>query len=129
MILGYGVDIVETDRIKRLALQWGDSFLKRIFTEKELSYSKKKKFSHQHLAARYAAKEAVLKAFGDRKNKLINWKDIEVKNVTSGRPVIDLKRSAKKLKNKLGIDDIILSISHTKDYAVAGAILLKGKGK
>ena len=101
MICGYGVDIVEINRIKRLSKEWGDSFLKRIFTEKELDYSKKKKFSHQHLAARYAAKEAVLKAFGDRKSKLINWKDIEVKNLWSGRPTIDLKNSAKKLKNRL----------------------------
>lgn len=128
MILGYGVDIIETNRIKELSARWGDSFLKRIFTDQELSYSRRKKFCDQHLAARYAAKEAVLKAFGDKKSKLISWKDIEVKNVWSGRPTIELKRSAEKLKNKLGIEDIVLSIAHTKEYAVAGAILLK-KGK
>ncbi|MFH1691724.1 MAG: holo-ACP synthase [Candidatus Omnitrophota bacterium] len=109
---GHGVDIVEIKRLEGAVERWGDVFLKRVFTEREIAYSKKKHFPLQHLAARFAAKEAVFKAFGTR--PALNFKDIEIFNDEFGRPRCNVK-------NKL--ESILLSISHTHEYAVASAII------
>ena len=125
MIIGTGIDIVEISRIKNASLKWKDAFLKRIFTDKEIAYSKERSSSYQHLAARFAAKEAVLKAFGSGWNKRIEWTDIEVWNEESGKPKVELHNHIKQLKNKKKVKDIIISLSHTRTYAVASAILVK----
>ena len=122
MIIGTGIDIVEIQRIKKAAQKWGDTFLDKVFTKKELSYAKKRHFPYQHLAARFAAKEAVAKAFGDV--NLISWKDIEVENLDNGKPQVKLSGAANLLKSKKGIKKIIISLSHSKHYAVANAILM-----
>lgn len=109
---GHGVDIVEIKRLERAVKRWGDVFLERVFTEKEIAYSKKKHYPLQHLAARFAAKEAVFKAFGTR--PALNFKDIEIFNDPYGRPCC-------RVKNKL--EPVFLSISHTHEYAVASAII------
>ena len=125
MIGGLGVDIVEIARIKSAILRWKESFLKRIFTDNEINYSKAKKFSYQHLAARFAAKEAVLKAIGDSSLQRIEWHDVEVLNDEFGKPTIRLWGEAKKIKDQKKISEIIVSMSHTRSYAVANAILIK----
>ena len=125
MISGTGIDIIEISRIKNAVLRWKDSFLKRIFTENEINYSQAKKFSYQHLAARFAAKEAVLKAIGDSSIHQINLREVEVLNDKSGKPFIRLSGAAKKIKEKRKISDIIISMSHTHKLAVANAILIK----
>ena len=125
MILGTGIDIVEVSRIKNAAIRWKKNFLKRIFTERELSYSNQRSASYQHLAARFAAKEAVLKALGSGWANRVEWKDIEVWNNKSGKPNVRLSGEPKKLCKKLGVDDILISVSHTRTYAVANAILVK----
>ena len=125
MISGTGIDIIEISRIKNAVLRWKDSFLKRIFTENEINYSQAKKFSYQHLAARFAAKEAVLKAIGDSSIHQINLREVEVLNDESGKPFIRLSGAAKKIKEKKKISDIIISMSHTHKLAVANAILMK----
>ena len=125
MISGTGIDIIEISRIKNAVLRWKDSFLKRIFTENEINYSQAKKFSYQHLAARFAAKEAVLKAIGDSSIHQINLREVEVLNDKSGKPFIRLSGAAKKIKEKRKISDIIISMSHTHKMAVANAILIK----
>ena len=79
MIVGTGVDIVEVQRVKRAFELWGERFLKRVFTQRELDYADTKKFSHQTLAARFACKESVLKAFGDTRVG-IRLKNIEILN-------------------------------------------------
>ena len=114
MILGSGIDIIEVDRIAKAIKTWGDDFLNHVFTEAEIAYAKKRRFPYQHFAARFAAKEAVLKAIGD--NAHVYWKDIQISNDRHGRPVCVYKN--KKFKNK-----IIISISHTENYAVASAII------
>lgn len=124
MILGTGVDIVEIDRIKKAAGKWKDKFLTRVFTDNELKYSNGKKFCYQHLAARFAAKEAVLKAFGDASINNMEWKNIEIANNKDGKPFVKLTGEAKKTLNKMGAGKIIVSLSHTKNYAVANAILV-----
>jgi len=125
MISGTGIDIIEISRIKNAVIRWKDSFLKRIFTENEINYSQARKFSYQHLAARFAAKEAVLKAIGDSSIHQINLREVEVLNDKSGKPFIRLSGAAKKIKEKRKISDIIISMSHTHKLAVANAILIK----
>ena len=116
MIVGNGVDIIEVRRIRQAVDKWGDDFLGRIFTDKELEIAKSRVARYEHLAGRFAAKEAIFKALLDKE---INWKDIEISNDKDGKP---LCRILKKAKNKF---DIQVSISHVKNYAVASAIVTK----
>lgn len=125
LIVSTGVDIVEVSRIKRAINKWRDKFLKRIFTEKEISYSNQKSASHQHLAARFAAKEAVLKAFGDSTIHRVEWTNVEILNDEFGKPIVKLFGEALKAKQNKNITDIIISMSHTRTYAVANAILIR----
>lgn len=124
MIVGIGVDIVEVPRIKDACIRWQDSFLRKIFTEGEIAYSKARKFSYQHLAARFAAKEAVLKAIGDSSIHRIEWREVEVLNDEFGKPVIRLSGEAERIKEKKGICEIIITMSHTSKLAVANAVLV-----
>jgi len=125
MIIGTGVDIIEVSRIKRAVTKWHNSFLKKIFTDKELEYSRERTTCYQHLAGRFAAKEAVLKALGNGWTNRTQWCDIEVENETSGKPTITLKGETKRLSRQIGVDHIVVSISHTRTYAVANVILTK----
>ena len=127
MIFGTGVDIVEVFRMRDAIDKWGDNFLKKIFTDREIGYSNSKRFSCQHFAARFAAKEAVVKAFGEPKKFPIKWTEIEVLNDDEGKPTIKFHEDALKLKNKKKVDSVILSMSHSKNYAIASVILLKKK--
>lgn len=124
MIVGIGVDIVEVPRIKDACIRWQDSFLRKIFTEGEIAYSKARKFSYQHLAARFAAKEAVLKAIGDSSIHRIEWREVEVLNDEFGKPVLRLSGEAERIKEKKGIREIIITMSHTSKLAVANAVLV-----
>jgi holo-[acyl-carrier protein] synthase len=124
MIVGTGVDIVEISRIKNAAKKWDKNFLGRIFTDKELEYSNEKVSSYQHLAARFAAKEAVLKALGNGWTNRIEWKDIEVWNERSGKPNVRLSGEVLRISKELNVKDIIISMSHTRTYAIANVILV-----
>lgn len=123
MIISCGTDIIETKRMKDAVGKWKDSFLKRIFSDREISYSMNRKFYCEHLAARFAAKEAVLKAFGDGFS-IVNLRDVEIINDKHGRPVVALKRAMEKLRKKKNITQISVSMSHTRNYAQATAILV-----
>jgi len=125
MSINSGIDLVEVKRLKKAIDKWKDKFIKRVFTDKEISYSKDRRFYYQHLAARFATKEAVLKAFGNEWSKFINWKDVEVLNQKNGKPEIKLYGYLKDLKRKKKIRDISVSISHTKNYAIANCVLIK----
>ena len=114
MIFGNGIDIIEVKRIEDAILRWGDGFLNHVFTKEEIDYAKKHRYPNQHFAARFAAKEAVLKAIGD--NADVNWKDIQISNDKHGKPICTLKRKGFKKK-------VFISISHTENYAVASAII------
>jgi holo-[acyl-carrier protein] synthase len=124
MIIGTGIDIIEVLRIKKALDMWGEKFLNRVFTKRELSYANKKKFSHENLAARFACKEAVLKAFGDTRVG-IRLKNIEILNDSKGKPEVILHKEAKKFADKNNLDNIMVSMSHTNNYAVSNAILWK----
>ena len=114
MIFGTGIDIIEIERISKAIKRWGNNFLHHVFTSEEISYAQKNAFPAQHFAARFAAKEAVLKAFG--KNSHINWKDIAITNDEDGKPIC-------RYKNKKFKKQILISLSHTHTYAVASAII------
>ncbi|MBU4304119.1 MAG: holo-ACP synthase [Candidatus Omnitrophica bacterium] len=126
MIISCGTDIIETKRVKDAVKKWDKSFLRRVFTQQEIDYSMKRRFYFEHLAARFAAKEAVLKAFGDGFTGA-NIKDVEIKNDKNGRPNVILKGDMEKLRKKKKIHTITVSMSHTKDYAQAMAILIGKK--
>jgi holo-[acyl-carrier protein] synthase len=126
MIIGTGIDIIEVLRIKKALDMWGEKFLNRVFTKRELSYANKKKFSHENLAARFACKEAVLKAFGDTKVG-IRLKNIEILNDSKGKPEVILHKEAKKFADKNNLDNIIVSMSHTNNYAVSNALLWRNE--
>lgn len=125
MITGMGVDIVEVYRMRDAVSRWGDNFLNKIFTPREIKYANSRRFSCQHLAARFAAKEAVVKAFGQPKKFPIKWTDVEILNDKEGKPVAEFHNDALKLKRRKRISGIIISMSHSKNYAVANAVLVK----
>jgi holo-[acyl-carrier protein] synthase len=116
MVKGIGIDMIEVDRIKKTA-EKNPKFLERIFTSHEVSYCLKKRNKYQHLAARFAAKEAFFKAIGRR----INWKDVELINAPSGKPQLKIKS-----KERFSFVEADVSISHLKEYAVA-MVILEGK--
>ncbi len=126
MIISCGTDIIETKRVKDAVKKWKNSFLNRVFTQKEIDYSMKRRFYFEHLAARFAAKEAVMKAFGDGFTAA-NLKDIEIINDKNGRPEVILKAAMEKLRKKKKISSISVSMSHTRNYAQAVAIFIGKK--
>ena len=127
-ILGHGIDIVETDRIRRLVEQHGDHFLKRVFTTGEQEYcSRSPKRYYEHLAGRFAAKEAVLKVLGTGWRGGIQWTDIEVLRDPSGQPRIKLIGECERIARELGIVSWHVSISHIETHATASAIGLRGE--
>src|SRR3989338_6699219 len=114
MIIGTGVDITEVKRLRQAVEKWGDSFLERLFTQEEVANAKTRGSLYQHLAGRFAAKEAVFKALGDAK---LNWKDVQILNDEEGKPCcVILNGRGKKI-------DVHISISHVKSYSVASAII------
>ena len=116
-----GVDIIEIDRIKQSIEDSQGKFCEKIFTEKEITYCESKKIQkYQHYAARFAAKEAVLKAISQLLDSKydIEWKEIEIMNDKEGRPFVNL------LKKDIPIEEIDISISHCKTYAVASVVVM-----
>jgi holo-[acyl-carrier protein] synthase len=113
MIKGIGVDLIEVDRIAKL-IEKSPRFLQRVFTPAEIAYCSKKKNGPQNFAARFAAKEAFFKALGRR----VPWKDVEVLNLTSGRPKLSLGT-----ERKWPFKKAHLTLSHLADYALAVVIL------
>jgi holo-[acyl-carrier protein] synthase len=123
VIVGMGVDLIEIERVKQARLKQGPRFIQRIFTPAETKYCLKKKDPDPSLAGRFAAKEAVIKAFGHGFGKSWKWTDIEVTRGTNGKPAIRLKASMEKLRKQRKIKQIHLSIAHSKRDATAVVIL------
>jgi holo-[acyl-carrier protein] synthase len=117
-----GVDIIELARIKEAIAQYGERFLHRVYTDAEIAYCEGRV---NQLATRFAAKEAVVKALGPD-NSGISWKDMEVVSGGDGAPSIKLHGKAIERFNALGLTDLAVSMSHSKDYAVASVVGGKG---
>jgi holo-[acyl-carrier protein] synthase len=122
-ILGIGVDLVECARIQHSLDRFGERFLQRIFTAGEIEYSQSMKYPARHLAARFAAKEALSKAFGTGIGKSMSWKDIDVHRKLSGEPFVVLEGGAKQLAVDRSVDKVWISLSHTENHAVATIVL------
>ena len=123
MILGNGIDIVETHRIEHSVERFGERFLNRIFLEAEVAYARSMKKPNLHLAARFAAKEAISKAFGTGIGAQLGWKDMEIRRRDSGEPYVVLHGKALELMKARRATSLHVSLSHTDQYAAACAIL------
>lgn len=121
MILGIGIDIIEIERIKQSIDNYGDQFLKKIYTKTELDYSLNKKNRYQHLAARFAAKEAIIKSLAGVGDKGFSYQDIEIYNEVNGLPRVNLYNSLKKYLGEK--KEILISMSHSDNYVTCVAIL------
>ena len=125
MILGVGIDIIEVPRIAR-QLSEDVGLKRRLFTEREVAYCEGKRFEAQYYAARFAAKEALLKALGTGLRGRMKWTDIEIVNDDAGKPAILVSGRVEDLVGKSGISRIHVSLSHVKD--VASAIVIAETG-
>ena len=123
MIVGIGTDVAEVARIRKSVERYGDRFLDRIYTAKERSYALSKANSAERLAARFAAKEAGMKAIGTGWNHGVTWRDFEVVNERSGKPSLRLSGVAQSVAERLGATKVSLSLTHTREIALAVVIL------
>ena len=122
-VLGIGVDLVENARIEHSLERFGERFLQRVFTAGEIAYSQSMKFPARHLAARFAAKEAVSKAFGTGIGKSMGWKDIDVRRKESGEPYVVLEGGAKKMAEERHVTNVLITLSHTEHHAMAMVVM------
>ena len=122
-IVGTGVDICEVERIRATIDRFGQRFLKRVFTPSEREYCESKRNRIERYAARFAAKEAAMKAIGTGLRRGVTWQDFEVGREPGGRPTITLRGKAADFGTKLGTKRISLSITHTAEIALAQVIL------
>jgi holo-[acyl-carrier protein] synthase len=123
MIVGTGVDISEVARIEAAAKRFGDRFLRRVFTPAEMRYCMGKPNAAERLAARFAAKEAGMKAIGTGLHYGVTWQDVEVLRLPGQRPVLQFHGKAAEFAAQLGCKRTHLSLSHTKEQAIAHVIL------
>ena len=123
MVIGIGIDIIEIDRIRESVEKFGDHFLNKIYTQQELDYCLKKKYKYQHLAARFAAKEAVYKALATGWDADVSWQNIEISNEPNGMPIVTLQGKLKKFLSRG--KELKISMSHSRDYVACMAIIYK----
>jgi holo-[acyl-carrier protein] synthase len=123
MIVGSGIDIAEVDRIALSIARFGRRFTERIFTAEEIRYCESKANKAERYAARFAAKEAGMKAIGTGWSRGVRWRDIEVRRLPGGRPTVTFHGKAGEIFTKLGAIRAHLSITHTKETAMALVIL------
>jgi len=123
MIVGIGIDLVVIERIHKAAKNHV-GFLERLFTEQERTYCSKQKYPAQHFAARFAAKEAILKAIGTGWSAGVKWTDMEVLHGEGGGPIVNVAGRVKDLMDLKGVRQILLSYSHDEGYAVAHVVLV-----
>jgi holo-[acyl-carrier protein] synthase len=123
MIVGSGIDIAEVPRIRQAIERFGDRFLRRIFTAGEICYSDSKANRVERYAARFAAKEAAMKALGTGWNHGVRWCDCEVVRMPGGRPTMAFHGKAAEFASRLGVKNAALSISHTAEIAIAQVLL------
>lgn len=121
-IIGHGIDLVDIARIKRMIDDHADRFLERCFTETERAYNEQGRRYVEHIAARFAAKEAAMKALGTGLSSGVSWKDFSVANEPSGRPSLVVRGTAATIASTLGIRRWLISLSHTDTTAVASVI-------
>ena len=127
MIVGTGVDLVSVKRIQESVQRHGTRFLSKVFTQDEIEYSRGRAREFEHLAVRFAAKEAVLKAFGTGAADGVTLRDVEVVNSPNGKPDIVLHGKAYDFAQERGVTRIHLSLSHADEYAIAQVVMEGGR--
>lgn len=123
MIVGIGIDLAEVDRIREAIERHGTRFVERIYTAREIAYAERKSNRYERYAARFAAKEAAMKAIGTGWKRGVRWRDFEVTNLPTGRPTLELHGVAAKIAESLGVRNIALSITHTAQQGMAIVVL------
>ena len=123
MIVGTGVDLAEVARVRASVERFGARFVERIFTPGEIAYVERKANRYERYAARFAAKEAGMKAIGTGWKRGVTWQDFEVANLPSGKPTLKLHGVAAGIAEGLGVRNVSLSLTHTKEYGMAHVIL------
>jgi holo-[acyl-carrier protein] synthase len=123
MIVGTGVDLAEVPRIRQSIARFGRRFTERIYTPAEIAYVERKANRYERYAARFAAKEAGMKAIGTGWRHGVRWRDFEVVNLPSGRPTLRLHGRAAEFARKLGVKSIALSLTHTAELGMAHVVL------
>jgi holo-[acyl-carrier protein] synthase len=123
VIVGIGTDLAEVPRIREAIERHGQRFIDRIFTAAEIAYVERKANRFERYAARFAAKEAGMKAIGTGWRRGVRWQDFEVTNLPSGKPTLALHGVASAVAEKLGVVNVALSLTHTAEQAMAVVIL------
>ena len=123
-IYGIGIDVVEVERIGSSMAEFGERFATRIFTEKERAYCDAQKRPEIHYAARFAAKEAIAKAFGTGIGKELGWLDMEIVRKETGEPALVLSGAGQAFAEARGIAEVKISLTHARHYAAANAVAL-----
>ena len=126
MILGTGIDLAEVPRVRAAIERYGRRFIERIYTPAEIAYVERKANRYERYAARFAAKEAGMKAIGTGWRHGVRWQDFEVLNLPSGRPTLKLHGVAARVAERLGVRAISLSLTHTAQQGMAFVILEGG---
>ena len=123
MIVGIGVDMAEVSRVREAIERHGERFLKRIFTPAEIAYCRRHRDCYERFAARFAAKEAAMKALGTGWRGGVSWQDFEVSNLPSGKPCLNLSGKALEIYRGLGSSGLSVSLTHTGAYALAQVVI------
>lgn len=123
MIVGMGVDLAEVPRVRATVERFGARFIERVFTAAEIAYVERKANRFERYAARFAAKEAGMKAIGTGWKRGVRWRDFEVANLPSGKPTLRLHGEAARVAEQLGVKAVALSLTHTAEMAMAQVIL------
>ena len=122
-LIGIGIDTEDVERVDALLRRYGDRFVGRVFTEREAAYSRRRRFPAQHLAGRFAVKEAAMKALGTGRSRGVLWRDVEVVR-RHGPPRLELHGGAQRQFERLGARRALVSITHTPRLATAQVVLL-----
>ena len=126
-LIGVGTDIIEIARIRSVLLRHGDRFAERILTEEERAYCATMAHPHKHIAARFAAKEAVSKCFTTGIGAELGWKSVSVYHGERHEPLVRLDQQGQALLEHVGATHVLLTLSHTENYALAVAVLVKAQ--
>lgn len=123
-VLGIGVDLTQMPRMRRVVARWDERFLRRVFTEQEIAYCRRRRDPVPHLAARFAAKEATLKALGTGLRMGVNWRELEVHRERGQAPTMTLHGKSRAIALARGGRQVLLSLTHDGEYAMAQAMLI-----
>jgi len=123
-IVGVGIDLVRISRFEKIAARWKTRFFSRIFTEGEQAYCLRHRNAYPHFAARWAVKEATVKALRWDRSAAFGWQEIETVNDASGLPSVRMTGAIRREADRLGVAQIHVSLSHDPDYAIASVMLL-----